>query len=299
MKNALLIANANAGTADHENIEAAISALRGSFEIRVTETGTPIELDAAIELRVKDEMVIIADGDGSLHAVIRSLYDAGNLQDVVLGLIPLGTGNDFARGASVSLDPAEAAQGLRSGTEDPVDLVIDDAGGIAINAVHLGASAEAGDAAQSWKSRLGKVGCVFGALVAGFSKQGLHERIEVDGAEVSHSRVASVAINNGPFVGGGTRLGTGADPASGLLHIHVSHAYGPLSRLGYAFQVRLGSHVKRQDVVALRGHSISVSGEPFTYSADGEIEGNISGRTWTVRPGAVRMLLTASPTEDR
>ena len=135
--------------------------------------------------------------------------------------------------------------------------------------------------------------------MAGLSKQGLHERIEVDGAEVSLSRVASVAINNGPFVGGGTPLGPDADPASGLLHIHVSYAYGPLSRLGYAFQVRLGSHVKRKDVVALRGHSISVSGEPFTCSADGEIEENVSKRSWTVQPGAVRMLLTASPTNAR
>jgi len=299
VKKTLLIANANAGTADQENIEAAISLLRGSFEVRVKETATPAEVDAALESRGQADVVIVAGGDGSLHAVIQSLYGAGELDNVVLGLIPLGTGNDFARGAGVSLDPAEAAQGLCAGTESRVDLIVDGADGIIINAVHLGASAEAGDAAQSWKSRLGRFGYVVGALIAGMSKQGLRERIEVDGAEVSHSRIASVAINNGAFVGGGTPLGPDADPASGFLHIHVSYAYGPLSRLGYAFQVRRGSHVERKDVVAMRGRSISVSGESFTCSADGEIEENVSGRTWTVRPGAVRMLLTASPAEAR
>ena len=299
MKRALVIANANAGTADQENIETAISALRGSFEVRLAETGTPAELDAALESRGQTDVVIVAGGDGSLHAVIQSLFGAGDLDTVVLGLIPLGTGNDFARGAGVSLDAAQAAQGLCAGTESRFDLIVDDADGIAINAVHLGASAEAGNAAQTWKSRLGRVGYAIGALIAGLSKQGLRERIEVDGTEVSHSRVASVAINNGTYVGGGTPLGPDADPASGCLDIHVSYAYGPLSRLGYAFQVRRGSHFERKDVVAMRGQSISVSGESFTCSADGEIEENVSGRTWTVQPGAVRMLLTASPTEAR
>ena len=57
--------------------------------------------------------VVVAGGDGSLHAVVAALHERGELADAAVGLIPLGTGNDFARGVGLPLDPAEAAAGAR------------------------------------------------------------------------------------------------------------------------------------------------------------------------------------------
>ena len=78
--------------------------------------------------------------------------------DRVLGLIPLGTGNDFARALGIPLDPIEAAESLVEGAVRPMDLLIDEVGQIVVNQVHLGAGAEAGRRGAPWKERLGTIG---------------------------------------------------------------------------------------------------------------------------------------------
>lgn len=295
MKRALAIANAKAGSGDHRILKAAIDELDGSFDVEVAKTSNPDELDTALAGRGDCDLIIVAGGDGSLHAVVAALHRSGALGKVVIGLLPMGTGNDFARGAGIPLDAVEAARRLNTDRKRPVDLIVDDNGAIVINAVHLGATAEAGQAAQIWKSRLGKVGYLIGGVIAGFSHQGLRERIEVDGSVVAHKRVASVSINSGAYVGGGTPLAPGAEPDDGRLDIGISYAYGSFSRIVYAAQVRLGRHEQREDVQVLQGKSVRVSGDPYVISADGEIAENITDRTWTLHRGAVQMVLPVPP----
>ena len=59
--------------------------------------------------------IVVAGGDGSLHAVVSALHRRHELAERTLGLIPLGTGNDFARALGIPLDPGEAAAALLSG----------------------------------------------------------------------------------------------------------------------------------------------------------------------------------------
>jgi diacylglycerol kinase (ATP) len=87
----LLISNAEAGTTDSENVEKALSVLRGSADVEVCATSNPGELDGVLHRR-GSRRVVIAGGDGSLHAVVAALHRRNELRDVVLGLIPLGTG---------------------------------------------------------------------------------------------------------------------------------------------------------------------------------------------------------------
>jgi diacylglycerol kinase family enzyme len=71
----------------------------------------------------------------------------------------------------------------------------------------------------------------------------------------------------------------------------ISRSVGPLARLQYAARLGLGTHPERDDVVYLRGSTVSISGGPFWCSADGEIYGPERRRTWRVEPGAYAMLL--------
>ena len=57
--------------------------------------------------------------------------------------------------------------------------------------------------------------------------------------------------------------------------------------------LRLGTHHDRDDVKYLRGSTVSVTGQSFYCSADGEVYGPERTRTWRVEPGAYRMLLPA------
>ena len=76
----------------------------------------------------------------------------------MLGLIPLGTGNDFARAMDIPLDTEEAARLLVEGEVRPVDLIVDELGEVVVNHVHVGAGAQASRRGARWKERLGKVG---------------------------------------------------------------------------------------------------------------------------------------------
>ena len=82
---------------------------------RSATTTNPGELDGVLH-RAGCRSIVVAGGDGSLHAVVSALHRRHELAERTLGLIPLGTGNDFARALDIPLDPAEAAAALLAGS---------------------------------------------------------------------------------------------------------------------------------------------------------------------------------------
>jgi len=236
--------------------------------------------------------VVVAGGDGSLHAVIRALSDNGDLSSPTLGLIPLGTGNDFARGVDIPLLPAEAAAVIVDGRTTKVDVLVDGEGGIVVNAVHVGVGAEAGREAAPWKW-LGKLGYVVGAAKAGFKSRGHRMRVVADDTVLAdgHRRVFQVGIANGPNIGGGTKLSPHADPTDGSIDVLVSFSVKRRDRFLYGVHLKRGTHEERHDVRTVRARRVSVSGDGFWCNADGELAGPITSREWRLQPDAFAMRL--------
>lgn len=295
----LLITNADAGSNDDESAERAVSCLRESATVDVEATADQDDLTRALQAR-DDRDVVVAGGDGSLHAVVATLRELADLSGPVVGLIPVGTGNDFARGTGIPLDPEEAARLVLTATPTAVDLLVDDSGGIVINAVHVGVGAEAGREAKPWKARLGKGGYAVGAVIAGVKTSGLRLRVEADGRVVADGRrhLLQAGVANGSHVGGGTALAPDASPTDGLADVVLSFAVPPLARLLYAVHLRRGTHHERSDVHFIRAKRVSVSGEEFWCNADGDLSGPVRSRTWTIEAGAVRMALPARTAGD-
>ena len=175
-------------------------------------------------------------GDGTMHAVVAALLTSGRLADTPVALVPLGTGNDFARGLGIPLDPVEAAQQLLTVSPRPLDLVVDDEGGVVVNAVHVGVGVEAAVEAHGLKSRYGRFGYVLGAVRTGFVTPGLFLRVVVDGEVVTDGgvRVLQVAIGNGRFVAGGVPLLPAAVADDGRVDVVVSFAMSTPRRFVYA-----------------------------------------------------------------
>ena len=288
----LLITNADAGSNDDENLERALTVLRGATDVEVAATSDQGELDGVLH-RSGGRRIVVAGGDGSLHAVVAALHRRHELADTVLGLIPLGTGNDFARGADVPLDPEEAARLVVHGEVRPVDVIVDCLGEVVVNNVHLGVGAQAAKNAATWKKPLGRLGYVVGAAIAAVNPPFVRVRVEVDGVEVADLAhpILMLAIGNGPNVGGGAPITPEADPSDGKADVMISFAVGPLARVGYAVGFKRGEHHRRDDVLYLRGSTVSVSGQDFYCSADGELYGPERIRSWHVEPGAFRMPL--------
>ena len=81
-----------------------------------------------------------------------------------------------------------------------------------------------------------------------------------------------------------------ADPSDGYADVMVSLAAGPFARFAYAWGVKDSSHPARTDVITRRAKIVSVRGEKFSVSADGEISGPRDARTWHVLPSAYKIV---------
>lgn len=291
----LVLTNERAGRTEQESVAAVVAELA---------TATPVELfrcRQAADLhdllaRRDGRPVVVIGGDGSLHAFLRHLWHSGQADDCPVGVVPLGTGNDFARAIGMPLDPRDAARALLPMRERRADLIVDDAGGVVVNAVHVGVGAHAAVAARPLKPYLRQVSFPIGAAVAGARARGWRLRVEVDGTLVADGRrrALMVGVSNAPTIAGGSGLlAPGASPFDGRCHVTVSSAVGPLARIGYAARLRRGTHHGSDDVLGLTGTTVTVSGEEFHTNADGETRGPMTGRSWTVRPAAWRCLVPA------
>ena len=307
MTRLLLITNAAAGTADERAIEEALAVLREGAEVEVVATRDENELHTVVADR-PGLPIVVAGGDGSLHALVGALDGLGRLrrevgggsEAPVVGLLPLGTGNDFSRALDLPGDPAAAAAVVLGGRTEPIDVVRDDGGGLVVNVAHVGVGAEAGERARPWKARfsrvgLGVVGYAVGALLALFTTDGWRLAVVADGRPRADGRrrVLQVAVANGRTIGGGARIAPDSDASDGLIDVAVSFATGRVARIRYGLAMRRGRHQDLDEVVRTRAHEVTVRARhgTFTVNTDGELSEPLRARTWRVERAAYRMLV--------
>ena len=301
MQQLLAVVNRAAGDMDDDSVESALTALREGADVTVAATAGADELLQAVRGR-GDRRLVVIGGDGSVHAAITALDAAGGLHaDDPVGIIPRGTGNDLARALGLPLDPVESAAVVLTGAARPLDLLRDDAGGLVVNAVHLGAGARAGHEAARFKDRLRSAAYPLGAVLAGVATTGWDLRVEVDGRGVGpdaadrspdgSTGVLMVGVCNGPTIGGARPLAPDALMDDGLLDVVVSAATGPLARATFATALSTGRHVERDDVLVVRGREVTVAGGPVDLVADGELEEGVVRRRWRVAHHAWSVLV--------
>lgn len=291
MSPTLLVSNAEAGTHTMAAIEAARAVLERDIDVRHEQNVAPDDLDDL--LREGSGPVVVAGGDGSLHAVVSALYRLQRLDRGPIGLIPLGTGNDFARGVGIPADPEAAAAVVVQGHRRPVDLIVDSEDQVVVNAVHVGVGAEAGVDAEAWKPYLGRLGYPVSAVIAGLRSTGVHLRVEADGQVLADGdrRVLQFGFANGPSIGGGTELAPDADVSDGRGDVIVSFAVPRKDRLLYAVHLRRGTHDERHDVRRVLARRVRVSStETLRCNTDGDIGEPVREREWRVLPGAWELL---------
>jgi diacylglycerol kinase (ATP) len=293
METLLAIANTSAGTTDASSVDLAVDVLDKTYDVTLVTTSDQDELESALAKHPDVAGVAVLGGDGSLHAVVAALHRANRLPATAIGLVPLGTGNDFARALELPESPVEAAQ--RIGAQPPrhLDLVIDGEGRVVVNVAHIGIGAEAAARAQPLKKVFGPFGYVAGAFVTttkALSTPGWKLEVVVDGRPLpNHGHILQVAVGNGQYVGGGTALLPDADPGDGLLDVAVIFAAPLPQRLAYAWQLSRRDHHRRDDVIYRQGSTVEVRGEAIRCTSDGEITDPAGAHSWRIEPGAIRM----------
>jgi YegS/Rv2252/BmrU family lipid kinase len=292
MRRYLLLANAEAGSADDEAITAAAGRLRAAgAEVEVVRTADVATLDGALDRRA-GRTPVVCGGDGSVHVTVARLRARGEL-DVPLGLLPLGTGNDLARGVGIPHDdPLAAADHLLHASPTSMDLLVDDTGEVGVNALHAGIGATAAARSEALKSSLSALAYPVGALLAGVSEQGVPAQVEVDGEILVDDTVLLVAVCNAPSFGGGAHAAPDADPTDGRLDVVAVTATGPLARAAFGLALQRGEHLDRDDVHLARGREVAIVSPGLRYDVDGEVgDQEVEGRrTWRVEPAAWQLL---------
>lgn len=287
----VLVVNPHAGQAAREQSEAARHVLDEASPTQLLTTTDPADVDEAIAA-LDGRTLVVAGGDGTLHVAVNRLAAAGILASTTIGIVPAGTGNDFARSLGIPQDPAAAARALLAYQPRSVDLLEADDGQLAVNAVHAGLGAEASQRSVPLKDDLGALAYPVGALVAGVRETGWTLEVEVDGAPVSQVArpVLMVGIANAGCIGGGTPLCAPAEPDDGRLDVVVVAAVGPAARAAFGAALQRGRHLTRDDVEHVRGQDVRILGDPVRYNADGELSRPLRQRRYRIRPAAWRVL---------
>ncbi len=288
----LVIANAAAGSASDEDTDLVLDALA---EHAQTEVIVPDGEDEMVEaLRGADGRdVVVMGGDGSLNWVLSTCIEHDLFGGLgAIGLVPMGTGNDFARGMGLPLDLHEAAKVAVRGKRMDCDLLVDEDGNVVMNAVHAGIAAAATQQAAGLKGTIGTAGYAVGAFSAGMSTKGWEVAVYVDGTEVldeDHDALM-VTVAVGASVGGGTRVAPDAEHTDRKADVMIATALGAWDRASFAVDLRRGQHVERDDVMIVQGTEVTVEAvdpdKEFLVNVDGDIGESYRRRTWTLQPQA-------------
>ncbi|PRH85226.1 lipid kinase [Labrys okinawensis] len=228
---------------------------------------------ADVILRRRDEcdLVIVGGGDGSLNAAARGLMETG----LPLGVLPLGTANDFARTVEIPADPLKAAELIVTGQPRPMDLG-EVNGQLYFNVASIGFSADlAAELSENAKKMFGKLG--YGIVAAR-----LLARSQLFTAYLDHDgttekiKTLQVSVGNGKYYGGGMTVEQTATADDGKLDFYsleVDHWWRLLKLLP---SLRKGTHGQWDDVRAFGTTELVIrTNRPRPVNTDGELT------TWT------------------
>ncbi len=243
---------------------------------------------AAMEARPGDALLVMG-GDGMAHLGLNAA--AGT--EATLGLIPAGTGNDFARGVGVPRTVDEAVGVIVAGRTRTVDLarISNDTfprryvGAV----VSTGYDARVNRSTNHIRLRLGALSYGYIALreLASFSP--LHYDMIIDGVR-RRQEAMLVAVSNTGIFGGGMRIAPEADPTDGLLDVTV---VGPVSRttlLRLLPAMYSGAFVRHPCVEQFPARSIELAGGGLFVMGDGEELGEVPVRVECV-PGVLKVFV--------
>jgi YegS/Rv2252/BmrU family lipid kinase len=247
-------------------------------------------LDHARELAraaaTRGEIAVAFGGDGLVGAVADGLRNG----DGVLGVLPGGRGNDFARVLGIPLEPVAACEVLETGVERALDL--GEVGERTFVAVaSCGFDSDCNRIANETRFVRGNLVYVYSALRGLAGWRPARFGLELDGEETVSFVGYSVVIGNSKAYGGGMYIAPDASLEDGLLDVITIADMPKLRVLRLLRTVFNGRHVLAPEVSQRRVREVRVSADrPFTLYADGD---PIAELPATVRalPGAVRVIV--------
>jgi YegS/Rv2252/BmrU family lipid kinase len=213
-----------------------------------------------------EEFVLCVGGDGTLSEVAGGLYGS----DTALGIIPAGTGNDFARYLGLPQDPLRALDIALSGGERTIDLGLAN-GRVFINVAGSGIDVSVLRHTLFYKRFLhGLPAYVMGVLRAVFSFAPSAAEIIANG-ETVRRKCMLVNVANGRFIGGGMMVAPEADASDGLFDVHYVDELSRLRIVPLLAGFIKGTYTRHSFVHSFRCEELTVRFGDSSLQLDGEI----------------------------
>jgi YegS/Rv2252/BmrU family lipid kinase len=230
------------------------------------------------------ELVVAMGGDGLIGAV------AGELRSTrgVLGVLPGGRGNDFARKLGISPDPVEACSTLAHGEIRAIDVAeVDGRPYLGIASAGLDSDVQA--IANATRLPLGGLVYLYGVVRALCFWRPARWELTLDGVRESFVGYSVAVCNTGVF-GGGMRLAPDASLEDGWLDVVITRETSRARFLLNLPRVFRGTHVSEPTVRVARAREVLFSADrPFAVCADGDPLADLPA-TVRVLPGALRVM---------
>ncbi|HEX8295714.1 MAG TPA: diacylglycerol kinase family protein [Chthoniobacteraceae bacterium] len=277
---------------DPDELCATIRAVFPNAGIRLGTAPGDAERQAAEALSQGWKTIVAAGGDGTLNETLNGV--ATGLADIRLGLLPLGTGNDFSRVIDVPLDVNAALQIIASGRTRDIDLirVTSSRTRLLINVSAGGFSGQVDEKlTEEVKAAWGPLSYVRGFVEALSDLSEYQTEIVLDDDERIQLSAYNVVVANGRYVARGVPIAPTAEIDDGLADLVVvrTASAGTLALL--TPQMLVGAHLDNDEILFRRARKIVINSEPcMRFNTDGEFVGD-EPAIFEVMPRALRMIV--------
>ncbi len=291
IRTAALVVNAKSrkGQRLFEQACAAMDAL--PFPVDAHPVEDPGELEATVKraLEKKPDLLILGGGDGTISGLVDLMVG----HDVILGVLPLGTANSFARTLGIPVGIAEAVEVIRTGRPKRIDLGMIDNDYFA-NCAAMGISPKIAETVpHNLKKVLGRVGYL-GWAAWQFVRFRPFTLVIGEGDAAERMRVVEVRISNGPYHGG-VELVESAEVDSGVIVVQAvcGHVKRRLIKNWVASTLKLAT--RHEEVREWRGKALKVDTVPrLPISIDGELLAHTPVAA-KIAAGVIRVMVPSEP----
>lgn len=252
-----------------------------------------------LEQRVRQQVdagstrIVVAGGDGSIHEAVNGILGARD--KAALGVIPTGTGNDFAKAAGISRDWEHAIQLLATRLAEYAPPRRIDAGRCNdryfANGAGIGFDAEVTRLARSIHWPIGDLVyliAIFRSMLGGIATP----RARIQAGEFTWDGPMTLAnLSNGPWIGGMFHIAPMASNADGQLELLLAKPVTRRRILTLLPKLIRGTHLGDDDILHHSVTRMSVEmDEPVASHLDGEVQPLQTRFELAVLPNALRLL---------
>ncbi|MFG6150459.1 diacylglycerol/lipid kinase family protein [Halobacillus sp. B23F22_1] len=292
MKQAMIIVNPSSGKEEAVDYVEQIEEILTTKEYKVNTVQTEKELDATNYCldACKDEydLVVSLGGDGTLNETINGMVDQNHRPK--LGIVPLGTVNDFARALNISLEPQEAIETLKSDHTKKVDIGSFNERYF-VNIVAVGSIAEAtSEVSPEQKTKFGPLAYLMEGAKTIASTNAYPLRIEHDDKVWEGESFLFLAALT-KSTAGFEKLSPEAKVNDGVLHCYVVKKVNMIRMASIVTSVLRGSLKEDKDVEYFKAKKLHVtSSEKLHTNVDGE-EGDPLPVKMEVKPQHIEVIV--------